>query len=178
MRLYVLITSTVALLAAMLNNRGGNCGDRGQKRALEVDDVVEPCVNAIYSWVLADWQTNEGGAAWHATQGAQPCDNLIERLLRGDYTGLKNELPSINPTAFSAPKAVCTSKSRMLFEMRGGVIGEHCGGAMDGDTTMCVGALAHRQRLPVPDGSLVAARGVERSRQDVLDGPQLDAPGV
>ena len=66
MRLYVPITSTAALLAAMLNNSGDYCGDRGQKRALKVDDVVKPCADAIYSWVLADWQTNEGGSVWHA----------------------------------------------------------------------------------------------------------------
>ena len=99
MRLSVLIKPAVALLTAMLNNRGDNCGDRGQKRALEFDDVVEPCVDAIYSWVLANWQTNESGSAWHATQDAQLRDNLIERLLRDDYTGLKNELSSMNPTA-------------------------------------------------------------------------------
>ena len=131
MRLSVLITSTVALLVAMLNNRDDNCGNRDQKRALEVDDVVEPCADAIYSWMLADWQTNEGGSVWHATQGAQLRDNLIERLLRDDHTGLKNELSSTNPTAFNALKAVCTSKSRMLSEMRGGVIDEHCDIAME-----------------------------------------------
>ena len=52
MCLSVRVTSTVALLAAMLNNSGGDCGDRGQKRALEVGDVVEPCADTIYSWVL------------------------------------------------------------------------------------------------------------------------------
>ena len=70
MCLSVLITPTVALLVAMLNNSGSVCGDRGQKRALEVENVVEPCADAIYSWMLADLQTNEGGSAWHATQGA------------------------------------------------------------------------------------------------------------
>ena len=92
MRLSVLITPTIALLTAMLNNSDGYSGDRGQKRTLEVEDAVEPCADAIYSWILADWQTNEGGSAWHATQGAHLRDNLTERLLRGDYTGLKNEL--------------------------------------------------------------------------------------
>ena len=131
MRLTVLITSAVALLAAMLDNPGGDCGDRGQKRALEVDDVVESCADAIYSRMLAGWQTNEGGPAWHATQCAQLRDNLIERLLRDNHTGLKNELSSVNTTAFNALKVVCTSKSRMLPEVRGGVIGEHCDSAME-----------------------------------------------
>ena len=64
MRLSVLITSTVALRRyRYANNRGGDCGDRGQKRALEVDDVAEICADATYSWMLADWQTSKGGSA-------------------------------------------------------------------------------------------------------------------
>ena len=37
----------------------------------------------------------------------------------------------MNPTAFNSLKAVCTSKSRMLSEMRGGVIDEHRDSAME-----------------------------------------------
>ena len=37
----------------------------------------------------------------------------------------------MNPAAFNALKAVYTSKSRMLSEMSGGVIGEHRGSAME-----------------------------------------------
>ena len=48
-----------------------------------------------------------------------------------DYTGLKNELQLMNPTAFNALKAVCTSKPRMLSEMRGGVIDGHRDSAME-----------------------------------------------
>ena len=125
-------TSAIALLAAMHNNSGGDSDDSGQKRALEVvDDAVEPSADAIYSWMLAVWQTNDIGPAWHATQGADLRTNLIERLLRGDYTRLKNELSSMNLTAFNALIAVCTSKTRMFSEMRGGTISEHRNSTME-----------------------------------------------
>ena len=72
-----LIASTIALLAVMHNNSDHVSGARGHKRALDNEDEVEPCAGAIYSWVLADWKTNKGGVAWHATHGAQLRENLI-----------------------------------------------------------------------------------------------------
>ena len=131
MRASSLFASIVAFLTVMQNSGDDACGARGQKRALDVESEAEPFVNEIHSWMLADWQTNEGGAAWHATQGAQLRANLIERLLRDDYSGLKNELSSMNPEAFNSLKAVCTSKSRMLSEIRGGGIDEHRDSAME-----------------------------------------------
>ena len=118
---------------------------------------------------------------WHATQGAEQLPelraNLIERLLRDDYGGLKNELSSMNPTAFNALKAVCASKSRLLrvalryARQRERRAPRRC----HGDAPLCAGALAYHQGLYVPDGSPVAARCAQLARQHVLDNPEIDA---
>jgi hypothetical protein len=131
MRLALFISSIFALLAVMHNTTDDSSGDPDLKRQRDVESEPEPCAEAIHSWMLADWQTNEGGSAWHATQGAQLRTNLIDRLLRDDYTQVKNELSLMNPTAFNSLKAVCTSKSRMLAEMRGGAVDEHRDNALE-----------------------------------------------
>ena len=63
MRAFSLLASTVALLTIMQNSGDDACGARGEKRALDIESEAEPFVDEIHSWMLADWQTNEGGAA-------------------------------------------------------------------------------------------------------------------
>ena len=82
MRVSWLIAPTIALLTVMHNSSYHASGARGHKRALNVESEAESCADAIHLWMLADWQTNEGGAAWHATQGAHLRENYFYILNR------------------------------------------------------------------------------------------------
>ena len=83
----------------------------------------------------------------------------------------------MNPTAFKALKAVYTSKSRMLSEMRGVVIDEHRDSATH--MLLCTHVRVHTTKVslfPAAALSLLAVRnGPGKAFWTIL---KLDAPGA